>query len=278
MKISVITVCLNAKTTIEETFLSIFNQTYKDVELIVIDGASTDGTIEVINKYKDKIAYSLSEPDNGVYEAMNKGINASNGDFIIFLNADDIFYDEHVLEKVAKTLDENPDIDLLFGNAEYISEDKKTSRIQTYEMVKDDFSLIINNICHQSIFYHKKLFEKFDLFSIEYQIFADWDFNLKCLVQNKAFGLYLPIIISKFQLGGICSSSTYKKMCEIEKNKLIKKYYSKLAFLIQAHGFLMRKLKTSYKFLMKVLLIEKLVKSLTSQDKYKLNLNYINTK
>jgi len=84
MKISIITVCYNVKDSIEETFLSIFNQTYKNVELIVIDGGSVDGTLDVINKYRDKISHFVSEPDKGIYDAMNKGIDYVTGDFVLF--------------------------------------------------------------------------------------------------------------------------------------------------------------------------------------------------
>ena len=97
MKISIITVVKNAEKTIENTILSVLNQTYKNIELIIIDGVSTDGTLDIINKYKDKISYFISEPDTGVYNAMNKGIKAATGDIFYFLNANDSLYDDKVL-------------------------------------------------------------------------------------------------------------------------------------------------------------------------------------
>lgn len=272
MKISIITVCLNTVNTIEETFLSIFNQTYKNIELIVIDGVSKDGTIEVINKYKDKIFYFISEPDNGIYDAMNKGIKASTGDFILFLNANDVFYDNLVLEKVAKTLSENPEVKFLFGDVDYLSDDKKKSGILKFDDIKDEFSLAFNNICHQSIFYHKSLFEKFGLYSQEFKIYADWDFNINCLVENKVSTIYLPIVISKFQLGGICSSLSNAKICKLEKKALIKKYYPDFSSIFFLNEFLRTKLGIIYKILINVLFIKKIANLFSSQDKYKLNI------
>lgn len=276
MKISVVTVCLNAGNTIEDTLASVINQTCKNFELIVIDGGSKDTTVEIIEKYRDKISYFVSEPDSGVYDAMNKGIKAASGDFIIFLNADDIFYDENVLENVSKTLEQNLDIKFLFGDCQYLSEDKKTITVQKFDQIKDDFSIILNNICHQSIFYHKSLFEQFGGYSLNYKIYSDWDFNIKCLAQNKVRAMYLPIVVSKFRLGGICSSKKYAKRCQEEKNNLIEKYYPKYSLLIRVHNFFRKNIKRPYRFLMKILLLEKIVKSIVSKEEYKLNLTISN--
>lgn len=257
MKISIITVCFNEKETIEGTFLSVFNQTYQDVELVVIDGASNDGTLQVIEKYREKIAYFVSEPDGGVYNAMNKGIKAASGDFIIFLNANDVFYDNFVLEKVAKALRENPEVKILFGDVDYISPDRKNIQTQTFENIKTDLSLILNNICHQSIFYHKSLFKQFGLYSEEFKIYADWDFNIKCLVENKGPALYLPTVISKFQLGGICSTKENRKICKNERKALIRKYYSDFKFLIFVHDFIRKYLRFFYKIFLKAAFLDK---------------------
>ena len=101
-KVSVITVCYNAEEFIENAINSVLNQTYINIEYIIIDGASKDSTVPIINKYKSKITFFLSEPDNGIYEAMNKGIKAATGDILYFLNSDDIFYDKYVIENVVK--------------------------------------------------------------------------------------------------------------------------------------------------------------------------------
>lgn len=249
MKISIVTVCLNAKDTIEETLLSIFNQTFGNIEVIIIDGTSKDGTLEIIDKYKDKITHFISEPDNGIYDAMNKGIKLTTGDFICFLNAGDIFFDNNIVEKVEKKLTQNPECRFLFGDAEYISD--KASKITTYNNIKNEFSIIFDNICHQSIFYHKNLFEKFGLYAQKFKIYADWDFNINCLVKNKVKAKYLPLTICKFKLGGTCSTLENEKICKKEKQLLVEKYYPKYKCLINLNDFLRSSLGFIYKSFIK---------------------------
>ena len=272
MKISIITVCYNAGETIEETFSSIFNQTHKNTELIVIDGGSVDATLGVIEKYREKISHLVSEPDDGIYHAMNKGIGLATGDFLVFLNANDSFYEPSVLEKVASVLDKNGDAKILFGDANYISEDKKTSYEVKFAKITNDFALLANNICHQSIFYHKSLFKDVGLYSEDYKIYADWDFNIKCLVKNKVSALHLPLVISSFQLGGACSNSSSIAIvsCKNEKKLLIERYYSKYKPLIKTDLFLKNFFKSLY-FPLKRLLICPFVRLYTTQKKYLLN-------
>ena len=270
MKISIITVCFNAKDTIEDTLLSVFNQTYANIELIVVDGVSNDGTLEIINKYKSKIAHFMSESDKGIYDAMNKGLKLATGDFIIFLNANDIFYNNEVLISVVKALNKNPEIKILFGDVKCISEDKKNAQILTYKNIQTDFSLALNNICHQVIFYHKSLFEKFGGYCLDYKICSDWDFNIKCLVQNKTAALYLQLPIAIYQQGGFSSNAI--EICKKERKDIRKKYYSKISFFISINNFLSKHFLTPYKWIGNRLLIKKIIGLCTSHDKYKLNL------
>lgn len=275
MKISVITVCFNAKDTIEETFISLKKQTCKDFEHIVIDGASTDGTTEIINKYKDNITHFISEPDNGVYDAMNKGIKRAGGDFVFFLNANDILYDENVLKNVAEILDKYPDTKFLFGNVNNISEDKKTSTIQSYNKVKNIFYFINNNICHQSIFYHRSLFDEFGYYSNEFKIYADWEFNIKCLVENKVQAIHLPITISNFQFGGMCTNINNRKLYKMENDLLVKKYFPQFRFLIRTDKFLMKNFKTLYQGFRKSSFFNKITDAFVSQKKFGLNIQIV---
>jgi glycosyltransferase involved in cell wall biosynthesis len=240
--------------------------------LVVIDGGSTDGTLEIANKYRDNISHFMSEPDKGIYDAMNKGIDYVTGDFILFLNANDVFYDNEVLQKVADALYKNPEAEFLFGEADYISEDGKYSQIVTYEKIKNDFSIIQNNICHQSIFYHKSLFEKFGRYSDAFKIYADWDFNIKCLVTNKVAAIYLPTVICKFQLGGACSTSSIRSVCRREKKFLIKKHYPQFLLILSLSDFLRKNFGTPYKCLINSFLAKKTIKLFTYQSNYKLNL------
>lgn len=271
MKISIITVCLNAKDTIEKTFLSVLNQTCKNWELIVIDGKSTDGTVDIIEKYNDNIAYFVSEKDSGVYNAMNKGIRAASGDFLLFLNANDTLHSTDVLEKVAEALTQNPEVKYLFGDVHYISEDGSQSKIEKYNNVKNDLYFVNRNICHQVIFYHKSLFEKLGEYPECYKIYADWDFNTKCLVQNKTPAIYLPIVISNFQLGGISANKALSKLYKKEKAMTWERNFKKYIVLSQTHTFLRKYLGSIYKpFESKIL--SGIIEIYASQPKFRLNI------
>lgn len=272
MKISIITVCLNAKDTIEDTFLSVFNQTHEKLELIVIDGGSIDGTLEIIDKYKEKIAHFVSEPDKGIYDAMNKGIKAASGDFITFLNANDTFYDNLVLEKVAQVLAKNTEAEILFGNVECVSKNTQSSEILTFEDIKTDFSLISKNLCHQSVFYHKNLFKKFGSYSLQYKICSDWDFNIKCLVKNRVQALYVNTTIAKFQLGGISSDENSISNCNKERKSIIKKYYPKTMFFNSFKNFLKNNIPVLHEFIVQKCPIQKGLNYIASQDKHRLNI------
>ena len=110
MKISVVTVCYNSVNTIEETMLSVLNQTYPDIEYIIIDGGSTDGTVDIIRKYAARLGYWISEPDKGIYDAMNKGIAAATGDYINFMNSGDMFASNDVLSSFKNFVSDDPEI------------------------------------------------------------------------------------------------------------------------------------------------------------------------
>ena len=116
LKISVVTVCYNAADSIEQTMLSVLGQSYPDIEYIVIDGGSTDGTVDIIKKYTDRLAYWVSEPDKGIYDAMNKGIAAATGSYINFMNSGDSFYDNRVVEAVVPYLSSDMEA-VIYGNA-----------------------------------------------------------------------------------------------------------------------------------------------------------------
>lgn len=227
MKISIVTVCFNEEASIEETFKSILNQTYKNWEMVVIDGKSTDNTVNIIEKYKKHIAYFVSEPDSGVYNAMNKGIERATGDFIIFLNANDTFYSRKVLEEVAAVLKKDSEIKFLYGDVDCINEDGSPDRVRHYQNVEKNPRAFFatNCICHQSIFYHRSLFEEIGKYEEDWKIIADYIQNYKCLVEHKVKSYYLPVIISIFKFGGISSNKKYRKKCKEEQKEFIKRFY-----------------------------------------------------
>jgi glycosyltransferase involved in cell wall biosynthesis len=255
MKISVITVCKNAKDTIKKTIDSILSQTCPEYEIVVIDGGSDDGTLDILEQYGDKINLT-SEPDNGIYDAMNKGLRKITGDIILFLNADDYLSSEDVFQVVADKYQSNPELGILWGNVSLVSQDKKTFQEEKYDYIKSSLDMACSNICHQAIFYKKELFEKYGYYDESFKVLADWDFNIRALVQEKTKCLYLDRVLVVFQLGGISSNSDKKiKKLKKKENKFLKqKYFGDLALFLNIDEFLSKYFGSAYKPIRKKLI------------------------
>jgi cellulose synthase/poly-beta-1,6-N-acetylglucosamine synthase-like glycosyltransferase len=207
--ISIITVSYNAIISIEETLKSIIGQTYDNFEYIIIDGGSTDGTKEILEKYREYFSYYVSEPDQGIYHAMNKGVLKATGQFIYFIGADDTLIGDSVLNTVSKfLLDEDK---VYYGNVIF------SKRNIIYDGKFNSIKLVTRNISHQSIFYPAGVFKEFR-FNPKYRIFADYDLNLK-LFGNSSFTFkYLPITIAIFNDEG--ASGTNTQDVNFEKDRL----------------------------------------------------------
>ncbi|MBQ8722812.1 MAG: glycosyltransferase [Opitutales bacterium] len=216
MKISIITVSYNAKSTIERTIRSVLAQTHPDKEFVVIDGGSTDGTLEILKKYADKIDILVSEPDKGIYDAMNKGVAKASGDYLIFINADDYFYDEFVLERVAQA----PHADFIFGD-QYDEEDGIRELAQNLDAL-DVYHMFRGYFAHQSILAKRELFQKYGNFDLSYKICADWDWILRCLV-NGATTTRINSPIAVFTVGGASGIAGKKGLLSRERKQLIRK-------------------------------------------------------
>ena len=205
-KISVVTVCYNAADTIEETILSVLSQTYDNVEYIIIDGGSTDGTVDIIKKYTDHLAYWVSEPDKGIYDAMNKGIDAATGDYINFMNAGDRLINNSILTQVSEHLDS--DSDIVYGDI--ITESETTQkRLYASPIEKMD---VEDPIPHPSSFTKRVLFGN-NKFDTSFKIAADYDFFYKQYYDKKKF-TYINIPIAYFKDGGISSTSPRVRLLE----------------------------------------------------------------
>ncbi|MGB9940434.1 glycosyltransferase family 2 protein [Methanosarcina sp.] len=228
-KVSVITVCYNAEEFIENAINSVLEQTYKNLEYIVIDGASTDSTVAIVNKYKDKINYFLSEPDNGMYEAMNKGIKASSGEIFYFLNSDDVFHDKYVVANSVKLLQEDMNVELIYGAVIIINPDTKASFLQAYGDVTRPF-FIKSAICQQAIFYRKSLFDKVGLFDEKYKIVGDYEFNLRAFYKYDIKKKYVPQVMAIFRDGGIGCSEKHSELHKEERNDAFFRHFSKFEY------------------------------------------------
>ena len=182
VKISIVTVCFNSAKTIEQTIKSVLNQSYKNIEYIVIDGGSTDGTLDIIRKYEPYITYWVSEPDKGIYDAMNKGIKASNGELIAFINSDD-WYHEDAMQHFAEVYERQP-ADVLFGDIIFINDNEE--KYVSNENVDLDKLMYTNMLCHQAICTRTVLMKE-NPFDLQYKIAADYDFLLKLYIDDAIY-------------------------------------------------------------------------------------------
>jgi glycosyltransferase involved in cell wall biosynthesis len=222
--ISIVTVVFNGEKYLEETIKSIINQTYKNIEYIIIDGGSTDGTLDIIKKYEDKIDYWVSEPDKGIYDAMNKGIDVVRGEWINFMNAGDKFYDINILEKIFFQNDFKG-IDLIYGDTDI---GHKILKYKKYLILKDMAQGMM--ICHQSAFYRSSNDIKYNLV---YGLCGDQDFTMQYLYKNNN-SRYLERTISKYNLDGISSQSLHK--ITKEKFRINKSYKLSYVPIIKSYA------------------------------------------
>lgn len=216
--VSVITVVYNGSASLEQTIISIINQSYSNIEYIIIDGASQDNTLNIVDKYEDNIDYWISEPDQGVYDAMNKGVLNANGDWILFLGSDDILANVNTLQNVFDNenikLDNNSEFDILLGNVIY----------RNNNLINSSFNNLLklrNTVHHQAAFYKKKIFLDFK-YNPNFKVSADYELNLKlflegavCLKVNQIIAICSPDGIS-----GACSWSGYSEEINIRSKYL----------------------------------------------------------
>jgi len=214
-KISIITACYNAENTIEQAIQSVLGQTYENIEYIIVDGASTDGTMEIVEKYRNKIDVVVSESDKGVYDAFNKGVGLATGDFINFMNADDYFSTNTILEKIVSHILNHPNLMLLHGNVKAIDETTGHWHYRGQSLSFKDFEK--GQMCpHQSVFTRRELFTEFGGFNLAYKILADVDFTIKCFKKYEEYIKYVPIEVAHFRLGGLSSSLQHEKNMHYE--------------------------------------------------------------
>jgi glycosyltransferase involved in cell wall biosynthesis len=196
--VSIITAVYNKNSTIEDCIKSVLSQNHVNKEFIVIDGGSTDGTLETLKKYDEIIDYWISEPDNGIYDALNKGIDQAHGDWIYFLGADDRLIDDKVLKDVFST---PPRGKLIYGNVRFCN---------TGTIYNGPFSrrkLYFNNICQQAVFYHRDLFRNIGNFDLKYPLHADWVFNMKAFSRSDTRPKYVQRTIANYSLSGMSSKN-----------------------------------------------------------------------
>ncbi len=214
--ISVITVTYNSISTLQKTIESFINQDYSNKELIIIDGNSTDGTVDLIRQYSHAIKYWISEPDKGIPDALNKGIKAAKGNWLYFLSSDDVFYRNNVLTEVFQQ--DHQGLDMIYGNVIL----KSTGKVHDGEFNLKKITR--KNICHQSQFFNKTYFEKLGNYNLKYQLLSDFDLTLRGFASDEIKIKYIDKIIAIFNDDGRTGNNLDNAFYADRKNIFINQF------------------------------------------------------
>lgn len=225
MKVSIITVVYNNKDYVTDCLQSVLNQSYKDIEHIVIDGGSTDGTLKVIELYKKKLGYFVSEKDSGLYNALNKGIKKAKGDIIGILHSDDMFYSKDSIEQIVNIF-KTENAEVVYANGMYVDRDNpsKIKRIYKSKPFKKNYLNFGWIPLHTTIFVKKEVFNKLGLYDESYSISSDYDISLRWFMDEKLKKVFLNKWLVIMRLGGKSTTASLQKRKSKEDLKIIKKH------------------------------------------------------
>lgn len=203
MKISIITVTYNSAQTLEDSINSLNSQDYSDIEHIIIDGASTDSTLRIIEKYKHRVSIFLSEKDNGIYDALNKGIALATGDIVGFLHSDDLFADDGVLSQIATEFSKN-NIDAVYGDLNYVSRFDTTKTIRRWVSGTSKRYKFRNGWMppHPTFYMKREHYLSLGSFDLKYSISADYESIIRYLWKNNLCATYIPKVFINMRVGG----------------------------------------------------------------------------
>lgn len=225
MKVSVITIVYNNKPCIVDCINSVLSQSYPDIEYIMIDGGSTDGTQFEIEPFVNKLAYYVSEKDNGLYDALNKGIQHATGDIIGLLHSDDLYYDENSIQKVVDAFHKS-DADVVYGNGQYVERDditqvKRIYPSKTFNKIYLKFGWIP---LHTTIYVKKQIFQQYGFYDTQYRIASDYEISLRWFSNSKIKTYFLDAWVVKMRLGGKSTTAGLQKLKSTEDLHIIRRY------------------------------------------------------
>lgn len=231
---SIITITYNASRWLEKTILSVLSQSYPGIEYIIIDGKSTDGTVDIIRQYETGLSFWISEPDAGLYDAMNKGLQHATGDYVWFMNAGDTFYTANTIQKVADLISRKKVLpDVIYGETAIVGEDGKhigMRRLKAPERLNWKSFRMGMLVCHQSFIAKRKIVPSYDL---QYKYSADYDWCIRCLKDASAVR-NSRLILANFLEGGM--SESQRKASLKERYAIMCKYYGKFTTIL-LHGW-----------------------------------------
>ncbi len=220
MKISIITVAYNSGKTIEDTIKSVINQNYQGIEYIIIDGGSTDNTLEIVEQYKSSIALVVSEKDKGIYDAMNKGVAVATGDIIGILNSDDFYVDTDVIGKVVHTF--TPEIDGVYGDLVYVDPIDTNKVTRTWLSGEYNQGAFFKGWMppHPTFFVRREVYQKYGAYSLALKSAADYEFMLRVVHKNRIRLVYLNEIIVRMRAGGASNASLKNRLKANQEDRL----------------------------------------------------------
>jgi len=208
MRITIITVCYNRKATIEKAIKSVLSQNYHDIEYIIIDANSKDGTQRVIESYRDRISQYISEPDKGMYDAINKGLKLATGDVIGLMHSDDEFYDTKAISRIAARFNTDSSIEGIYGDGVYVTNDSDERLVRdriggvfSLKKVKGGWLPL-----HPTVYLKKSIIDKHGLYNLDFKIASDTEFLLRYLYKYKIKMSYIDKYIVKMRMGGMSTS------------------------------------------------------------------------
>lgn len=216
LKISIITVCYNAEKTIESAINSVLLQNYNDIEYIIVDGDSTDSTMSIVSKYRDQIDIVLSEKDNGIYDAINKGIGLASGEIIGLLNSDDELFDNSIISQIVSVFNNYPNLDSIIGDI--IFQNDKNETIRKYTSKNWSINMFSWGFMppHPSFYCKKEIFYKYGFYNTNFKIAADFDLLVRFLKINNVSFYNMRSTIVKMKLGGV-STNGFSSFVTINK-------------------------------------------------------------
>lgn len=207
MKVSIITVCYNSAAHVEDAIKSVASQDFPDIEHIIVDGGSTDGTLDILKKYDSVVSKWISEPDKGIYDAMNKGLVMATGEVVGILNSDDFYSNNQIISTVVHAF-ESSDTDAVYGDLVFIDPVNLSRTVRTYSSAKWNPQKFAHGYmpAHPTFFVRRKYYELYGRFETDYQIAADYELLIRFLYVYKLRYTYLPVTMVKMRKGGVSSN------------------------------------------------------------------------
>lgn len=214
MKVSIVTITYNSAKTVEDTIKSVVSQDYPDIEYLIIDGKSKDGTLKIAEKYKDKITRIVSEKDDGLYFGLNKGLRMASGEIVGALHSDDLYADTNVISKIVKKFEEDPSVEGVYADLVFVSRDDLNKPLRFWEAGEYVDGSFEKGWMppHPTFFVRREVYEKYGYINTDLKLSADYELMLRLIHKNKIKVAYLPVTAIKMRMGGVSNTSFFVKL------------------------------------------------------------------